>query len=77
MTGFRIEKRSYSRSPWRIVNDQGQEIAVGSHALDHPNLGPMRVPTVGWDTKAAAVEALGDLAADLWAEVYREVRADA
>ena len=61
---IRVERRSYSRSPWRLIDSQtGNEITVDSEPFDHPDLGPMTTAVPGYATKAEAVEALGRLAA--------------
>ena len=65
MSGFKIVKLGYSRNPWRIINAEGDAIrfeteAVYMHGQD------MTIPVYGYLTKAAAVEALGRLAATLW-----------
>ena len=60
----RVERRSYSRSPWRLIDSQtGCEVVVDSQPFDHPDLGPMTTGVPGYATKAEAVEALGRLAA--------------
>jgi len=33
-----IEKMSYSRSPWRLINNNGKEV-YWSRPMDHPDLG--------------------------------------
>lgn len=39
---MRIEKRNYSSSPWRLVDDDGVEVYEMT-TLDHPDCGPSRV----------------------------------
>ena len=57
---MKIERRSYSRSPWRLVTDDGREIYV-PQAIDHEALGATvaNVPICG-ETKAECIDnALG------------------
>lgn len=35
---MRIERRSYSRSPWRLITSDGLEVTA-PRAIDHPTLG--------------------------------------
>ena len=61
---IRVEKRRYSRLPWRLIDPQtGRELTVDSEPFDHRELGPMTTGVPGYETKADAVEALGRLAA--------------
>jgi len=61
---IRVERRSYSRSPWRLIDSQtGCEVVAETRVFDHPEVGPMPLGVPGYATKAAAVEALGRVAA--------------
>jgi len=35
---MKIEKRSYSRNPWRLVTSDGREVAA-PRSFDHPDIG--------------------------------------
>lgn len=35
---MRIERRPYSRSPWRLITSEGKEVATPK-GFDHPGLG--------------------------------------
>lgn len=37
MSEYRVEKQSYSRNPWRVLDDGGQVYAA--ETFDHPNIG--------------------------------------
>ena len=65
INGFRVRKLGYSAKPWRIVTDDGKELS-GHRQINHPNLGLIRVESSeAFDTKAAAIDALGDYALQL------------
>jgi hypothetical protein len=53
---MRIEKRSYSRAPWRLVTEAGAEV-YAQIAFDHPGLGmtAFNQPICG-DTKTECIE---------------------
>lgn len=53
---MRIEKRSYSSNPWRLVDDSGEEIYLPMR-FDHPTLGTTTIngPVCG-KTKAEVVQ---------------------
>jgi hypothetical protein len=60
---IRIERRTYSRAPWRLVDSlTGEELSFPV-VFDHPDLGPSTIYLGGFDTKAEALERLGELAA--------------
>lgn len=60
-----IEKRSYSARPWRLVDSlTGAQIGTPVE-FDHPVSGRMVIMEYGFDTKAAAIEHLGVMAAAL------------
>lgn len=68
---MRIERRPYSRSPWRLVTSDGKEV-YWKRPMDHPSLGATVVeePVCG-ETKTECVEnALRALAIAL--EMLRE-----
>lgn len=54
---MKIERRPYSRKPWRLVTSKGAEIYV-RQAFDHPDLGATVIdgPVCG-DTKAECTDA--------------------
>ena len=53
---MKIEKRNYSRSPWRLIDNNGNEV-YWQRPMKHPDLGPTWVtePLMG-DTKAECLE---------------------
>lgn len=53
----------YSAGQWRLIDSEtGSQVTVPI-VFDHPNLGPTVIQECGWDTKAKALEALGEIAA--------------
>ena len=58
---MKIEKRNYSRSPWRLIDNNGNEV-YWQRPMKHPDLGPTWVnePVMG-DTKAECTERVLDL----------------
>jgi hypothetical protein len=36
---MRIEKRSYSAHPWRLIDSQGREVEALPERFDHPDIG--------------------------------------
>lgn len=68
LNGCEVQKRDYSRSPWRIMHvpsidgstfgDKHAERYVETEAFDHPSLGVSVVPVVGYRTKREAKAAL-------------------
>ena len=65
---MRIEKRSYSSNPWRLIDDAGEEVYMPQR-LDHPDLGPTTIsgPVCG-KSKADVIQ----LSLDLLAKVAKE-----
>ena len=58
-----VERRNYSRLPWRLIDSTNDtELRFEHEPFTHPDCGDMIVPVVGYQTKTAAVEALGRLA---------------
>ena len=54
---MKIVKMSYSASPWRLVNDDGQEVNA-TMPMDHANLGMTMVTTaISGKTKAECIDA--------------------
>lgn len=53
---MKIEKRNYSRSPWRLVTDGGQEVEARV-PFEHPTLGwtVIQQPISG-ETKAECIQ---------------------
>jgi hypothetical protein len=53
---WKIEKRSYSSNPWRLVDENGHEV-YEEVTMDHPDLGKSRVsmPVCG-NTKQAVMD---------------------
>lgn len=53
---MKIERRGYSRAPWRLVTASGAEVYV-RQAFDHPDLGKTLIdgPVCG-DTKAECTD---------------------
>ena len=53
---WKIEKRSYSSSPWRLIGDDGEEVYQDT-MIDHPDLGAQRIsmPVCG-KTKEEVIE---------------------
>jgi len=65
-----VERRSYSRSPWRLIDSlTGSEIAFPVE-FDHPNLGKTVIQQAGFDTKQEAILGLGRLAARALPSAY-------
>lgn len=58
---WRIVKLGYSAGPWRIVNDEGAQVAIESKVHDFGR-GPESFSVYGYDTRQAAIDALGDYA---------------
>ena len=60
---MKIEKRSYSRSPWRLIENSGQEVQW-QRPMTHSDLGQTWVtePVMG-DTKAECTERVLELLA--------------
>lgn len=53
---MRIEKRSYSRHPWRLVTAEGAEV-VAPVPFKHPGLGMTVVSqSISGETKAECIE---------------------
>jgi hypothetical protein len=53
---MKIEKRSYSRKPWRLVNEEGLEIVI-PRKFEHPSLGwTIHSEPVCGDTKSEIIE---------------------
>lgn len=58
-----IERRSYSRAPWRLIDSlTGKEVSFPIE-FDHPNIGKTVIQQAGFDTKQKAIAGLGRLAA--------------
>ncbi len=58
---MKIEKRNYSRSPWRLVTDEGKEVTA-KMPFEHPTLGWTYVDEIiCGDTKAECVQRALDL----------------
>ena len=55
---WRIKKLGYSAGPWRIVDDNGTELALDTRIYKLRS-GEEPHPLWGHDTKAQAIEALG------------------
>lgn len=54
---MKIVKMSYSASPWRLVNDDGQEVNA-TMPMDHANLGMTMVTmAISGKTKAECIDA--------------------
>lgn len=53
---MQIKKLGYSRSPWRLLDDDGNECYVPAK-FDHPDMGPTMIDEpVCADTKAELIE---------------------
>jgi hypothetical protein len=59
----KIEKRSYSRSPWRLIDNNGNEV-MWQRPMKHPDIGATWVyePVMG-DTKTECTERVLELLA--------------
>ena len=58
---MKIERHSYSRSPWRLVTSQGAYVSV-QERFDHPDLGPTIISgIICGETKAECVQRALDL----------------
>lgn len=68
MSGIRIEKRSYSLDPWRLVTPDGEELAAWRTVTTWEGGEQVVQMPMAYPTKAAAVEALGLLA---WAAIMK------
>jgi len=51
------------RLPWRLVDSYTSLEVPFTETFDHPDLGEMQVSVCGFPSKAAAIHALGELAA--------------
>ena len=40
---YRIEKQSYSRGAWRVLDIDGQQV-YRREMFDHPSMGPIHIP---------------------------------
>lgn len=60
---YHIERRGYSACPWRIVDDDGDELYVWRDHPSDPNL-PRILEPLAFDTQREALDALGRMAAD-------------
>ena len=68
MSGWRVERLNYSRSPWRIITADGVEVTFESEIARIHGRDEM-LPVLGYQTKADAVAALGRCAEKLWERV--------
>jgi hypothetical protein len=61
MGGWKILKMDYSSNPWRLVDENGNEVYVDV-AMDHPDMGITRasMPVCG-NTKQAVIDSVLDV----------------
>lgn len=53
---MKIERRIYSRAPWRLVTSEGKEVVV-PQGFDHPDLGATSVSeSISGDTRAECTD---------------------
>ena len=60
MLKLRVEKKGYSASPWRLVNEEGRELYDWVAYPGDPKMAPYRGP-VCFDRKRDAVAKLAEL----------------
>lgn len=66
-----IERRNYSRNPWRMVTDTGREV-TRYKSFEHPHMGYITVSaSVSGATKAACMAEALEMLADLWESTAR------
>lgn len=58
-----IERRSYSRAPWRLLDSETGSEVTFPVVFEHPYLGKTVIHEAGFDSKRAALAFLGELAA--------------
>lgn len=61
---WKVEKRSYSSNPWRLIDENGSEV-YNDVTFDHPDLGKCKIdmPVCGPTKQSVVDQVLGGFAA--------------